>query len=283
MQQYKNPYLMLKNMLPSMHRVEKKIASFILDEKNKVESMTLKEIAKNLDIAESSIVRFSKTLGYTGFSNFKLNLARHSNKVSSPVFDDIRLTDSIPSVVNKVFNGSIDTLQNTLKMLDFNAIDTAVNAINSAKKIVFFGIGSSSTIANDFYYRFMRIGLDAYAHIDSHIGYVASSLLNEDSVAIAISHKGRTRQIIENMKMAKEKDATTICVTSFLNSPLTNHCDISLCISTNETEVLSEAIASRIAHITILDCLYACLVIKRQDTALPLIDNMNNVLDQARV
>lgn len=283
MKQYQNPYLILKNLYPNMHRVEKKIAGFILENKNKVVTMTIAQIANELKIAESSIVRFSKTLGYSGFTELKLSLARHASNVGTSIYEDIKLNDDVVSVIKKVFNGNISALQDTLNMIDFKNIENAIDAIHNAKKIIFYGVGSSATIASDFYYRFMRIGLPAQSVSDPHIGYLSASLLDEHCVAIAISHTGRTREIVENIEMAKSKNATTICVTSSLKSPLIEFTDIPLCISSKEIESSSEAISSRIAHITILDCIYTGLALKRKEQVIPLIENMNNVLEKSRI
>lgn len=283
MPSYQNPYLILNNLYPNMYNVEKKIADFILENKSKVSSMTVAQVARELKIAESSIVRFSKTLGYSGFTELKLNLVRHSDNSSTTIYEDIDLNDDVVTVTKKVFNGNISVLQDSLNMIDFNKIKDAINAIDKAKKIIFYGVGSSSTIANDFYYRFMRIDLPAQAITDPHIGYVAASLMDENCVAIAISHTGRTKEIVDNIKMAKNKKATTISITSSLKSPLTEYSDIVLCISSKEIQSSNEAIASRIAHITLLDSIYAGLALKRKEQVLPLIKNMNDILHKSRI
>lgn len=283
MPSYQNPYLILNNLYPNMYSVEKKIADFIIENKAKVSSMTIAHVAKQLDIAESSIVRFSKTLGYSGFTELKLNLLRHSDTEKPSIYEDIELNDDIATVTRKVFNGNINALQNTLNMLDYNKIKDAIHAIDQSQKIIFYGLGSSSTIANDFYYRFMRINLPAQAITDPHIGYVSASLMHENCVAIAISHTGRTKEIVDILKMAKNRNATTICVTSSLKSPLTEHADIVLCISSKEIQSDNEAIASRIAHITLLDSIYAGLALERKERVLPLIKNMNDVLHHTRL
>jgi DNA-binding MurR/RpiR family transcriptional regulator len=283
MLQQQNPYLLVKSLYPNMHRVEKKIADFILDNKNDLTAMTIAKIAKHCEIAESSVVRFSKTLGYSGFSELKLNLASHSSHLDTKIFENIDSNDSTASIINKVFAVNISTLQNTLNILNYKNIDQAINAIDQSNKIVFFGIGTSAPIANDFYYRFMRIGLPAHVATDPHIGLLAASMLDENSVAIVISHKGRSMETVNHLRIAKEKKATTICITSFLNSPMTNYADIVLCASSTETEILGEAISSRIAHIAILDCIYSGIALKRKNTSLPHIQNMLEIMEQHRI
>jgi len=283
MLQEKNPYLLLKSRYPNLHRVEKKIADFIFDHMSEFLTMTIAQIAKECEIAESSIVRFCKTLGYSGFREFKMNLATHFKEVEAQVFENINVDDSTSSMIEKVFSSNISSLQNTLNLLDENVIESAIDSIIRANKILFVAMGSSAPIANEFYYRFMRMGLPAQVATDPYVGLIASSQLDENSVAIAISHKGRTAEIVENLKISKEKKATTISVTNFENSPMTKYSDIVLCAAASESEILNEAIASRISQLTILDCVYTGIALARKDTALAHIQSMHDLLDQHRI
>ena len=283
MSQSQNPYLLLKNVYPDLHKVGKKIADYIMNNDKKVAYMTIASIAKEVNVAESSIVKFSKDLGYSGFTDLKLSIVKYANPSKVPIYEDINIEDDDASIINKVFHGNINALKDTLSMLDFNAMSQAIEIISKAKKIVLFAVGSSAPIAEDFYHRFMRIGMNVHVSTDPFVSCVAAEHMTEDSVAIAISHKGRSPGTINSLRIAKDKGATTISVTSFLNSPLTEYTDITLCISSKETELLSEAISSRVSHITILDCLYAGVAIKRKETALPLIENMNKLYDTYRL
>jgi DNA-binding MurR/RpiR family transcriptional regulator len=265
-----------------MHKVEKKIADFIMNNQEKVLSMTVAQIAKHIDVAESSIIRFCQTVGYSGFSEFKVKLAQNSSVSKNPIFEDINSNDDARAITNKVFQVNINTLNDTLNMIDYNNINLAIETISKAKKIILCGVGSSAPIANDCYYRFMRIGLPAYSVTDSNISHISASMLDKDCLAIAISHSGRTREIVNTMKIAKKRNATTMCITSFLNTPLTAVSDIKLVISSTETTLYKEAISSRIAQIAILDSLYVGVALKNQEKVLPLIENMNNILEELR-
>jgi len=279
----KNPYILINSLYPDLHKVERRIADYIMANGEQVSLMTVAALAKNINVAESSIIRFCKILGYGGFMDLKVNLARYGKKEDPLIYEDISKEDSLHSIATKVFTGSIHCLQDTLNIFDFQSFEDAVALLDSADQIIFFGVGSSASIANDSYYRFMRIGFPALSCTDPHISKIQASLMNENSVAVAISHTGRTKETWTNIKIAKEHRAKTICITSFPKSPIANLADVTLSISSKETELFNEAIASRIAHITMLDSLYTALAIKRFSTSVQYIENMNQILSSSRM
>ena len=283
MNESKNPYLVIKNLSPNLHKMEKRIASYILESGDLVSSMTISQLAAKIDVAESSIVRFCKIAGYSGFTELKLNLARHAVPHQTMIYEDITEQDNLESVVRKVFSGNIRCLQDTLSIISTESMSQAVEILQGAKTIAFYGVGSSAAIANDSYYRFMRMGFPAVSVTDPHMCKIHASLLDSECAAILITHTGRTRETYETAKAAKEKGARVICVTSFLRSPIAALCDVVLAISSRETQVINEAIASRIAHITILDSIFACLCMTKYEEVLPMIKNMNTVLKNSRL
>ena len=262
--------------------MEKKIANFILDNPEKILDLTVEQISSEINVAKSSIIRFSKNLGFSGFREFKVNLAKYSTVRKNLIFENISSNDTEDSIIQKVFISNINTLENTYNILNTESFKSAVTALSNAEKIFFTGVGTSAPIANDAYYRFMRIGLPAVSITDPHINRISASMMNSNCVILGISHTGMTIETVETMKLAKKNGAVTICLTSFSNNAITEVSDIKLVISSTETVMMNEAISSRIAQLAVLDSLYACLAQRKQNKTLPLIENMNNVLKSLR-
>nr|WP_272509141.1 MurR/RpiR family transcriptional regulator [Clostridium ganghwense] len=278
-----NCTVIIKSLYPAMHEGEKRIADFILKQSENIINMTVAQISREIGVADSSIVRFCKKLGFNGFTQLKINLAKNIQKSEESILQDINKKDSPYIIASKVFDSSIKALKDSSDMLDERELDKAVNALISAKRIEFYGVGTSATIAMDAYYRFMRIGLPAYAAIDSHISKVSANMLDKDCVAVGISHTGRTKETINTLKIAKDKGAKVICCTSFLDSPITDIADIKLITSTVETKFMKEAVVSRIAQIVLLDSLYTCIVAKKYNMASKNLDNMGEILNNMRL
>jgi len=279
----RNIILIIKSLYPSLHRVEKKIAEFIIENPEKIIYMPIAQVAKELKVAESSVVNFCKTIGFDGFKQLKINLVKSLDNPEDLIYEDINKDDSQQDVIKKVFSSSIRTLEESLQTIDMKQFSMAVDAILKAKRIEFYGVGSSSTLAQDAYYRFMRIGLPVYAAVDPHISRVSASNLDKDCLAIGISYKGRTIDTIETLKIAKRKGAKTMCITCFPLSPITKTSDIKLIIPTSEAKIMREAISSRIAQIALIDSLYAVVALKRFDTVASHIEELSDILSSVRI
>lgn len=278
----KNCLLAIRSLYPSMHEAEKKVADFLLEQPEVAVRLTVSKIAERTGVAESSIVRFCQRIGLNGFAQLKINIARNLKKPEHLIFEAIEKDDNNQTVTSKVFTSSIQALTDSLKTLDIDQLNKAVDALMAARHIEFYGVGSSAPIAMDAYYRFMRIGFKAYAATDPHVSRVSASMLDSQSVAVGISHTGRTKDTIRALEIARERGARIICITSYQNSPITRLADVKLLTSTSETKFMKEAISSRIAQIVLLDSLYTCLALRKYDSVIDNIENMNKILNEMR-
>jgi DNA-binding MurR/RpiR family transcriptional regulator len=272
----------IKSSLPSMHRVERAIARVLLEQPREVLHMTVSQLAKTAGAADSSIVRFCKTMGFESYIQMKLKLAAEIADPVNLIFEDLKKNDTVRAVCSKVFAANVYSLEETIKSLDMDLMDRAVKALCKAKGIFFFGVGSSAPLAQDAYYRFMRIGLPAYSGTDPHISLISASMLDNNSVAVGISHTGRTKSTIRTLETAREKGAVVIVITSSMGSPITEIADISLVVLSGESEYMHEAVSARIGHLAILDCLFACTAMRFHDKSIARTEAYMTLLDEFR-
>ncbi len=271
------------NLMPNMLETEQKIAQTILSDPDTAVRLPVKELAKRAGVAESSIVRFCQRVGYKGFRELKIDLARSTAYPEEIPLGEINQYDAPGDVVKKVFSSSCKALEDTVSMLDLDAFEQACEAISSAHRIEFYGVGTSAQIAVDAYYRFMRVGFPAFFAVDPHIMRISAAQLGKKDLAIAISHTGRTKDTIKALETAKKAGAVTMCITSYLQSPITQLADICLVTTTAETQYLREAVSSRIAQIALLDALYTMVSIRRYHKSLKHLHTMKELLEEVRV
>jgi DNA-binding MurR/RpiR family transcriptional regulator len=277
-----NAISIITNLYPTLNKVEKKIADLILSDPENLVHLTISEIAVKIDVAHSSIVRFCKILGFEGFKQLKINIATNLRKTTDTILLDIERTDKPGVVLSKVYRSAITTLEETLNTIDRGEFTKAVRLLSRAKRIEFYGIGTSAVLALDAYYRFMRVGLPAYAAVDPHIQRVSASMAGKDWVIVGISHTGRTRDTFDALKIAKERGAKIICITSFMKSPIVSISDVGLVIVSPETRVMKEAVTSRIAHVALLDSLYTAVAVANYEKSTSHLESMSNILNETR-
>lgn len=262
---------------------EKKIADYVLNDPKNIIHLTINQIADELGLAESTIFRFCQRIGFKGFQAFKISLAAEVVAPLKDIHEQIEEGDSVRSVTEKVFRSNINTLEETLQIVDAAAMERAVHAIMKARKTEFFGSGGSAMIAMDGYHKFIRLGLLVSMNLDSHMQLMAASQLQKGDVAIVISHSGSTTDVLDILRVLKEKDVTIICVTNFAKSPLSKDADIALYTISEETDFRSEALSSRIAQLSLIDALYTNLMIARGDEGKSALQDMREAMSQKRL
>jgi RpiR family carbohydrate utilization transcriptional regulator len=260
-----------------------RIADFIAENAAEVVHMSVTEVAERAEASEGSVIGFCQAIGARGFQQIKLSLARDLVQPVQFIHEDLTPSDSIATVVEKIFQSDLQALQDTQKALDIQALSKAVDAIRKARRVEVFGIGSAAPIAEDANYRLLRIGIESRVSVDSHIQAITAALADPSTVVVTISHSGSTVETLAATKLAKEAGATTIAITNFGKSPLLAHTDIVLNTLARETQFRTEAMTSRIAQLAIVDALIACLALADYERSTKAIARTYEVLSTKRV
>lgn len=248
-------FVRIRFLLPSLPKVEKKIADSLLENPYAITQMTLAQISRESGCSEASIVRFCKRMGFSGYSALKEAFIRSISEeahVQSEVLND---SDSMQEILQKVYQSNVQTLSDTLVLADV-AYDQALNALLKAKSIHFFGAGDAFAVCELALMKFSRIGVHCTAYCDAALQLITAGYMTTDDVAVAISYEGRTKSVVESMRIAKQSGATTISITKMNKSPLLKYSDINLFISVNDLTVGRDKVTRRVADQFIIDVLY---------------------------
>ncbi|MEN3284310.1 MAG: hypothetical protein V7607_5450 [Solirubrobacteraceae bacterium] len=243
-----------RSLLPSLQASDARVARLILDEPDAVVYRSVTEVAEAAGTSTATVVRCSQKLGFRGFHDLKLALARERATFEAiapePTACDPRL-----AVLAQVTQAGAQTVRDAAALVDPAAFDAAVSALSQAHRVLFAGVGTSAPLVQDAAYRFSAIGLRAEAHADPHVQHFHARRLEPSDVCVAVSHTGSTRETLETARAAHERAATTVAITSFARSPLTELVDHVIVAGTREVAFRLEAMASRLAHLALLDAL----------------------------
>ncbi len=216
--------------------------------------MTVSDLASLTGTSVGSVVRFAQDLGLRGFQDLKLRLAAETSSLSTP---HQHHAGSPSATCVAVLRACAEAITDASANLDYTAFERAAESLNAARHVLFVGVGTSAPLAQDMAYRFKTIGRHAEGPGDALLQHVAARLLRPEDVCVSISHTGQTRETLSVVSAAKASGATTIAVTSYLRSPLTALVDIAIVAGSAETAFQIEAMASRFAHLAVLDGLHA--------------------------
>ena len=248
----------LRGLRPSLSPAEDRVAEQVLADARAAAALTISELAVAAHTSETTVLRFCKRLGLPGYPQLRLALAEESAqpRVSAAKTSDISAKDTIDDIIAKVSFVDASAVEETAQQLDRQALAEAASAIAGAKRVDIYGIGASAIVGIDLQQKLHRIGAMAFAWNDPHIALTSATLLARKDVAIGISHSGTTKETIEALEAAGKRGATTIAITNFPVSRLAATADLVLTTAARETSLRSGATASRIAALTVVDCLY---------------------------
>ncbi|MGP1419501.1 MAG: MurR/RpiR family transcriptional regulator [Sphaerochaetaceae bacterium] len=255
---------------------EKQICEYLSQNSSDVIHMSITELSDKCSTSEAALVRLAQKLGYKGFQALKISIAQESIHPESQIYEKLSPNDTIPAIVQKVFNSNVQALNDTLKVLEVDNVAKAVQLIKECNRLIFYGVGGSNIIAQDGQHKFMRIGYLASVFSDTNLQLMSSVLLQKGDVVIAISHSGASSVLLEIVYLARKKGAKIITITNYSRCPLLKYSDIPLFTSSPETAFKPEAVSSRIAELSIIDSLFIGVSLKQYDKALDYIQQTRN-------
>lgn len=273
----------IRTLQPSLTPSEAAVAALALARPEQLVGLGIEAIAQRAGVSTATVLRFCQALGFDGFKEFKIALAVELGRSPAVLAEEIRVGDTPGQIARKVFQADMQAIAQTLELLDEDELTRAVDALDAARRIEVYGIGSSAPMAVDAYYRFLRIGLPVVVVTDAHMQAVSASLLGEDDVAFIISHTGRTRETLTAAEKARDAGATVVALTSFQRAPIAAIAHVVLVTATAETMFRVEAMASRIAHLSVVDALYVALATRRLEGALETLERTNAIIEEKRL
>lgn len=256
---YIDPFLQIKTIYNTLTASHKKMADFILENPEFVLQNSISDVAVTCKIAEATVSRFCKQLGYKGYHDFKISVARSLSDTpqSASSGDSFPPADKpILSTAQYLLSTNIQALNETSQLVSAVDLKRAVDILVAAKQIMFLGVGASLLSAMQGYHKFLRITSNVSINIESHMQFMAASLISPQDVAVVISHSGSTKEIVDLAKKVKERGAKVICITRYQKSPLTKYSDVTLLYSSDEQLLYGHSISASSTQAYLLDLLY---------------------------
>ncbi len=272
----------LRAMSPSLPPKAGRIAAYLADNAAEVVHMSVTEVATALDVSEGSVISLCREAGVRGFQHLKIALARDTVRPVAAIHEDLEPDDTPKLIIEKIIQSGVQALQDTLSVLDANAVERAAGMVRRARRVEVYGIGSAAPIAEDAAYRLLRVGVDARAVVDSHIQAVSAAMAGPDVAVLTISHSGSTHETLAATRLAREAGATIISITNYGRSPLVEQSDVVLNTMARETRFRTEAMTSRIAQCAVVDALVATVALADFDHATSALRRTAEVLSLKR-
>lgn len=255
---------LIRSKMGTMTKSQKRIAEFILSNPAEVTRMSISQLTMETGLkSESSVVRFYRTLGFNGYHDFKVTLAKEIGGSSFyHTYEDIVIGDDLEAVKSKLFKGAIQTLHENMSMISNSNLEKAVDLLNNAERLFFLGYASSGAIAIEAFFKFSRLNDHCYFFSDSHINAALLAEPLPGDVIFCISHSGETKDVVIPAGHAKPT-AKIIALTGSANSPLAKIADVCITTFSEEVNYRTEVMISRIVQLAVIEVLFTACSLKR--------------------
>ncbi len=266
----------IRTALPSFSPAERRVANVVVRDPLSVIHQSVSELATTAGSSPATVVRLCASVGLRGYQELKITLASESIPNERRILGDITLDDTDGNIAYKVMAITAQAVAAASRTIDGKALEALVGHLIGARRVVFGAVGTSAPLALDTAYRFVTLGIDASFAPDVHTQHVTARMLAKGDVFFAISHTGSTLETLATTRAANAAGATTVALTSFSRSPLTELVDVAVVAGSSETSYRVEAMASRIVHLSLLDSLFVSLSRRgaRSDAALTLTEDV---------
>ena len=272
----------IKASLPSLAPAEQRVGKLVLADPRAFANLPVTELADRSHVSKPTVVRFCRSMGYEGLSDFKLKLAGSLSEGVPFIHRNVGAQDNSNDVLVKVIDNTVTAFLKYRNDASSAAIDKAAEAIalthKKGKRLEFFGVGNSGIVAQDAQHKFFRLGFHTISHSDGHMQIMSASLLGPGDCLVVFSNSGRTRDLLDSCEIAKKNGATTVVVTAS-GSPLANAGKIHLAADHPESYEKFSPMVSRLLHLMIVDVLATTVALRIGSTQLqPLLRNMKQNL-----
>lgn len=241
---------------------EKKVAEVILANPQSAIHSSIATLAKLSNVSEPTVNRFCRRLDTKGYPDFKLHLAQSLANGTPYVNRHVDEFDGPNEYTTKIFESTMAALEVARQSVDIAMVNRVVDLLTQAKKISFFGLGASASVAHDAVNKFFRFNVPVISFEDILMQRMSCMNSVEGDVVIFISHTGRTKSLVDVAQIARMNDATVIGITS-ADTPLAKECNYVLSLAVPEDTDLYMPMASRIAQLTLIDVLATGFTLRR--------------------
>ena len=269
----------IKTLYPEMTDSEKSIADFILDHPEEIYGLKIGNLAREIGVSLPTVFRFTRTLGYDGFKDFKVNLVKDMAVGLNISIEDMD-GNSLENLTQNIFEIVEKNLKETRSLIDYDSLARAIKGIVNAKRLIFFAVSSSLSVAFDSYSKFLRAGFDCLYDSDTYTQRIRSTQCRKGDVVIGISFSGESIEVIECLKNARENGAMAICITTFMKSTITKFADIKLFTAPVQSYYQKIDLPSKMSLTAILDVLYLNAVLHDRKKALKYISKSEEELNK---
>ena len=271
----------IRKRLDELNRSERKVADVILADPASATGMSIATLAQAASVSEPTVNRFCRNFEAKGYPDFKIKLAQSLAGGTPYVSRSVERNDDAAGYGDKIFGATIAALDEARRALDARRVERAVDYLIQAKQIHFFGLGASGPVAQDAQHKFFRFNLPVMAYEDVLMQRMVAAACHTGDVVVIISYTGRTRELVEIARLARDNGAVVLGITA-PGSPLASECTETLEVTAPEDTDVYMPMTSRMIHLALIDVLATGVTLRRGEDFLIHLKKIKDSLQATR-
>lgn len=237
---------------------EKKVANFVVANGAAAQQMSISQLGRECGVAEATISRFCRRLGYSGFGVFKLALAGASGQSApSPLNGEIRTEDTVEEMCRKLAGADIEAIIETQELIRPAEIEAVADAILAAGRVLCMGQGGSMLMAMETAHLFSTAFSNFSAISDSHMQAISVAQLSPKDMILYFSYSGSTKELLDLLSIAKRREVKSLLITRYPSSPGAEQADLVLQCGSIEGPLQLGSVAARVAQLYLVDVIFS--------------------------
>ena len=262
---------------------QKLLADYIKQNYDKAAFLTAAKLGKLVGVSESTVVRFSVTLGYKGYPEFQKALEELvRNKLNSIQRMEVaygRISQS--EILTSVLQSDAEKIKLTLENIDEKAFETAIDILLKAKHIYVLGIRSCMPLANflSFYLNMLFDNVHLIQTSSSSEIFEQMIRISEGDAIIGISFPRYSMRTLKAMEFANNRNAKVITLTDSIHSPMNLYSSCNLIARSDMASIVD----SLVAPLSVINALVVALCMKKQKEVVNTLETLENIWDEYQV
>ena len=231
------------------------VADYLLQHADEAQYLSISSLAKECNVAEATVFRFCRALGFEGYHEMRIALAQANATGALLNQQELRPDASTASLCEHAHALFLTAINGTQNALSTEAVEKAVALMREANQVFCFGQGGSMLLANDICARFASLTTKFRTAGDSHFQLLTASLMGPEDVVLFVSYSGATRDMMETLRTAKSAGAKVILLTHYEDAPGAALADVVLLCGAQESPLDSGSIPIKVAVLYVAEVL----------------------------
>jgi glucokinase len=215
-------------------------------------------------VSQPTVVRFCRSLGCEGLSDFKLKLASGLTGTIPVTHTLVKQTDSTLELGAKVLDNTASAVLKVRDHLNGEAVDRAIALLLKARRIDFYAVGHYGIVAQDAQYKFLRFGVPTAAYTDARLQLLAAHSVRAGDVIVAVSGSGKITELLKAVETALAAGADVIAITPS-HAPLAKKATVTIAVDHPEDVATHMPMISRLLYLVVIDILATGVAMRHGD------------------